>query len=300
MRKTGWVPAIDYLLTPIFPLRFVGRVTAGHAVRGTAWINLAGGKGKDLGEMNDSECAVFLAVGAGDVLTKVRAEAATHGISGNELKNLGDRAAQDYLSSELGRLRSSDAVLSEEADDDGTRVSRDRVWIIDPLDGTREYSEHRDDWAVHVALWETGELSTGAVALPGLGTVLTGEADGAGPGERTGDPIRIAVSRTRAPSIVGQIARLLGAELIPMGSAGYKICAVIRGEADAYIHAGGQYEWDSAAPVAVAKARGFHTSRIDGTPLRYNQPDPYLPDLVVCKPQLAERILEAIAKSASP
>ncbi|GAA4373672.1 3'(2'),5'-bisphosphate nucleotidase CysQ [Paeniglutamicibacter cryotolerans] len=250
--------------------------------------------------MNDVECAVELAGGAGDVLKRVRAQALERGIGGRELKDLGDRAAQDHLSSGLARLRPNDAVLSEEAEDDGGRVSHQRVWIIDPLDGTREYSEHRDDWAVHVALWEAGRLSAGAVALPGLGTVLDSGPHGQAAGAAPGEPIRIAVSRTRAPAVVEQVARRLCATLVPMGSAGYKICAVIRGEVDAYIHAGGQYEWDSAAPVAVARARGFHTSRIDGTPLLYNRPDPYLPDLVVCGPHLAQRILEAIAEGDLP
>lgn len=250
--------------------------------------------------MNDVKFAVALAGGAGAVLERVRAEASGRGIDGSELKDLGDRAAQDYLAAELSRWRPDDAVLSEEADDDGARVERGRVWIIDPLDGTREYSEHRGDWAVHVALWEAGELSAGAVALPGLGAVLdSGPADVA-PGETPGQGIRIAVSRTRAPAIVDRVARQLGATLLPMGSAGYKICAVIRGEADAYLHAGGQYEWDSAAPVAVARARGLHASRIDGTELRYNQRDPYLPDLLVCKPYLAQRILDIIAEDPRP
>lgn len=249
--------------------------------------------------MNDLECAVALADGAGAVLQRVRDEAALQGIEGKELKDLGDRAAQDYLASELARLRPGDAVLSEEAEDDKSRVSKDRVWIIDPLDGTREYSEHRDDWAVHVALWEVGELTAAAVALPGLGNVLDSGPASKSTQHTPEQAIRIAVSRTRAPAVVEHLAQHLEARLLPMGSAGYKICAVIRGEADAYVHAGGQYEWDSAAPVAIALARGLHASRIDGTPLRYNQTDPYLPDLVVCRPELAGIILETIALAAT-
>jgi len=166
------------------------------------------------------------------------------------------------------------------------------VWIIDPLDGTREYTEAgRSDWAVHVALWERGKgLTAGAVALPALGTVLSTGTPPVVPG-LDGRPLRVVVSRSRAPAVAMRVAEALGAELVTLGSAGAKTMAVVRGEVDAYVHAGGQYEWDSAAPAVVAQAAGLHTSRLDGSPLEYNQSSPWLPDLVVCRPEIAERVL---------
>jgi 3'(2'), 5'-bisphosphate nucleotidase len=190
----------------------------------------------------------------------------------------GDRVAQLFLAARLAEHRPGDAVLSEEAPDDPRRLSADRVWIIDPLDGSREYAEPgRTDWAVHVALWERGELVAGAVAVPALRATPK-------PARRRP---RIVVSRTRPPAFAERVAEALGAVLVPMGSAGAKTMAVVRGEADAYLHAGGMYEWDSAAPVFVARAAGLHASRADGRPLYYNQPDPWLPDLLICRPELA-------------
>jgi 3'(2'), 5'-bisphosphate nucleotidase len=214
------------------------------------------------------------------------------------LSDAGDRVAQQFLAHALATARPDDAVLSEEAADDRRRLTADRVWIVDPLDGTREFAEGRADWAVHVALWCDSELTTGAVALPSLGVTLSTAEPPHCP-ISDGGPLRIAVSRTRAPALAGAVAVQLGAELVPMGSAGYKISAVLRGEADAYIHAGGQYEWDSAAPVAVARAAGLHASRLDGSALRYNEPEPYLPDLVVCRPELADALLTAIGEEDS-
>jgi 3'(2'), 5'-bisphosphate nucleotidase len=187
-------------------------------------------------------------------------------------------------------------VLSEEAADDPARLSTERVWIIDPLDGTREFGEPgRVDWAVHVALWERGELTAGAVALPAQGTVLsTAEPpDGRKP---PGSALRLVVSRSRPPEFVQRLADRLGAELVPLGSAGAKAAAVITGEVDAYVHSGGQYEWDSAAPVAVARSAGLHTSRIDGSSLRYNCEKPWVPDILICPSPLAGRMLEAISE----
>ncbi|WP_119696676.1 3'(2'),5'-bisphosphate nucleotidase CysQ [Microbacterium halotolerans] len=217
------------------------------------------------------------------------------------LKDLGDQGAQAVLAARLAELAPADAVLSEEAADSAARLSASRVWIIDPLDGTREYSEGRDDWAVHVALVVDGALSLGAVALGGPDEVIV-STDLAGSTDAGEAPIRIAVSRSRASGIVRRVAASLGAELIPMGSAGVKICSVVNGATDAYLHAGGQYEWDSAAPVAIARAAGLHTSRLDGSDLVYNRPDPYLPDLVVCRPDIRDRVLGAIddALAAQP
>jgi 3'(2'), 5'-bisphosphate nucleotidase len=194
---------------------------------------------------------------------------------------------------QLAAARPDDAVLSEEGVDNPVRLRAQRVWIVDPLDGTREFSElDRDDWAVHVALWERGELVAGAVALPGQGvTIATPEVPA--PPAPTGAP-RIVVSRTRPPAVAMQVRAALNGDLVAMGSAGAKVAAVIQGRAEVYVHAGGQYEWDSAAPVAVARAAGLHTSRIDGSPLRYNQSDPLLPDVVVCQPQFADAVLAAL------
>ncbi len=194
-------------------------------------------------------------------------------------------------------------MLSEEAADDGARLTAERVWIIDPLDGTREFGEAgRADWAVHVALWERGDLTAGAVALPAAGRVVSTAELRAGlpPGLASGDRVpgarlRLLVSRSRPPEFVQQLADQLDAELVPMGSAGAKAAAVIAGEADAYVHSGGQYEWDSAAPVAVARAAGLHASRIDGSSLRYNQADPSIPDILISLAGLAPALLAAIS-----
>jgi 3'(2'), 5'-bisphosphate nucleotidase len=235
---------------------------------------------------SDAAVARMTAESAGRTLLAVRASEPGSGAKG-------DATAQSVISSVLREARPDDAVLSEEAADDPARLTADRVWIVDPLDGTREFGEPgRVDWAVHVALWECGELVAGAVALPALGiTLATDEPPLIPPAAH---PVRVAVSRTRPPAFVEQVAERLSAQLVPMGSAGYKAAAVMRGEADVYVHAGGQYEWDSAAPVAVARAAGLHASRIDGSPLRYNRPDPLLPDLLICRPELANRMLEAI------
>ncbi len=201
----------------------------------------------------------------------------------------------------LAEHRPADAVLSEEGRDDKARLGADRVWIVDPLDGTREFSEPpREDWAVHVALWarsgaDAGELVAGAVAQPGLGTTFhTGQPPTVP--ARTSDRPRIAVSRTRPPAFVQALAEEIDAELVPMGSAGAKVISVARDVTDAYVHAGGQYEWDSAAPVAVARAAGLFTSRVDGSPLVYNQDDVLLPDLIVCRPELAEPIVDFVRR----
>jgi 3'(2'), 5'-bisphosphate nucleotidase len=240
----------------------------------------------------DHSVARLLAAQAGELLLELRGSWEGEA---TDLKNAGDARSHEFLMAELTRLRPGDAVLSEEGADDLARLEADRVWIVDPLDGTREFGERpRDDWAVHVALWERGDLVAGAVARPARGDVLSTENP---PTRPTGIPvtIRLAVSRTRPPAFVQALAERMGAELVPMGSAGIKATAVLDGTVDAYVHAGGQYEWDSAAPVAVAVASGLHTSRIDGTPLTYNRKDPLLPDLLICRPELAERLLTVIA-----
>jgi 3'(2'), 5'-bisphosphate nucleotidase len=237
---------------------------------------------------NDHEVAARLATEAGQLLLAVREELAE--ATAAERKAAGDKRSHDYLMEALARERPDDAVLSEEGVDDPVRLSAQRVWIVDPLDGTREFSElGREDWAVHVGLWQAGALVAGAVALPAQGVTLA-TPDPAPPPAHSGQP-RIVVSRTRPPAVALQVRDQLNGTLVEMGSAGAKVAAVIQGLADIYVHAGGQYEWDSAAPVAVARAAGLHTSRIDGSPLEYNRADPLLPDLVVCRPEYADAVL---------
>jgi 3'(2'), 5'-bisphosphate nucleotidase len=259
---------------------------------------------------SDHELARDLARSAGQLLLDLRADQTR---SGDDLRKAGDLAAHEFLAAELARLRPADAVLSEEGKDDLARLSASRVWIVDPLDGTREFGERpRADWAVHVALWADGDLAAGAVALPAQDATLSTadyEARPAGavpflfpePDGQVALPagLRILVSRSRPPAFVQQLAADIGAELVPMGSAGAKAAAVVLGQYDAYIHAGGQYEWDSAAPVAVARAAGLHTSRIDGAALAYNEADVSIPDILICPATLAPGLLTAIARAAS-
>ncbi len=231
-------------------------------------------------DTSDHELARDLAVAAGRRLLELRA-AAGAGADADGLRKAGDLLAHEFLTAELARLRPQDAVLSEEGRDNPVRLTASRVWIVDPLDGTREFGEPgRTDWAVHVALWERGDLTAGAVALPARDLVLSTLEPPARPAA-SGTSLRILVSRSRPPEFVQRLAADLGAELVPMGSAGAKAAAVILGEFDAYVHGGGQYEWDSAAPVAVARAAGLHTSRIDGSPLAYNQADVSIPDILI-------------------
>jgi 3'(2'), 5'-bisphosphate nucleotidase len=245
--------------------------------------------------MDDVEVARRAARAAAEVLLDLRSAGE---LRGRALGDAGDAAAQRAIAEVLAAARPEDVVFSEEAVDDARRLTADRVWIIDPLDGTREYGEpDRHDWAVHVALWSAGELTAAAVALPGLDEILVTDPAPVLP-PRTDGPVRIAVSRSRPPAEASAVAAELAAELVPLGSAGYKTVAVARGEVDAYVHSGGQYQWDSAAPVAIARAAGLTTCRLDGSPLVYNDPDPWLPDLIVCRPELAERILGAVGAPA--
>jgi 3'(2'), 5'-bisphosphate nucleotidase len=233
-----------------------------------------------------------LARQAGQRLLAIRAAGDT---SAQALRDSGDRLSHEYLAAELARLRPDDAVLSEEGIDDPRRLSARRVWIVDPLEGTREFGEPgRLDWAVHVALWQDGALVAGAVALPASGEVLGTWQPASAPVPAPGAQLRLVVSRSRPPEFVTRLAAGLGAAEVPMGSAGAKAAAVITGQADAYVHSGGQYEWDSAAPVAAAQAAGLHCSRIDGSALRYNQADPRLPDILICPAGLAPGLLEEI------
>lgn len=239
--------------------------------------------------MGDHDDAARYAATAGDLLLDVRAgEPRDPRAVGDE----GDARANERLLALLHAEHPNDAVLSEESADDRARVVADRVWIVDPLDGTREFSETgRTDWAVHVALWtRDAGVAVGAVALPAQQRVLSTATPPVVPA-RGSRPVRVVVSRTRAPAVAREVAAALDAELVALGSAGAKTAAVLLGDVDAYVHAGGQYEWDSAAPVAVAAAAGLHASRLDGSPLEYNRPEPWLPDLLVCRPELAAPIL---------
>jgi 3'(2'), 5'-bisphosphate nucleotidase len=244
--------------------------------------------------MNDHALAAHLATEAGRLLLGVREEFA--GADASDRKAAGDRRSHEFLMEALGEERPDDAVLSEEGADDPLRLRSARVWIVDPLDGTREFSElGREDWAVHVALWQAGELVAGAVALPAQDLTLA--TPDVVPPPAALDKPRIVVSRTRPPAIALAVRDAMDGTLVEMGSAGAKVASVIQGLSDVYVHAGGQFEWDSAAPVAVARAAGLFTSRIDGSALAYNQPDPKLPDLVVCRPEFAEAVL-AVTREA--
>ncbi|MYE08318.1 MAG: 3'(2'),5'-bisphosphate nucleotidase CysQ [Acidimicrobiaceae bacterium] len=243
---------------------------------------------------DDHRLAAHLAHRAGEMLVELRARLVEEEVPAAVLRAEGDRRAHELLVSELAAARPSDAVLSEEGADDASRLDAERVWVIDPLDGTREFSEPgRTDWAVHVALVVDERPVAGAVSLPGMGLTLSTADPPQLPPERGGPP-RMVVSRSRPPEQADTVAAALGADVVPLGSAGAKSMAVVRGTADVYVHAGGQYEWDSCAPVAVAKAAGCFASRLDGSRLRYNQPDVYLPDLVVCRPELAGPVLAAL------
>ena len=271
---------------------------------------------------DDHALARDLAALAGEQLLGLRAQ----GGDPDVLRKAGDRLSHEFLAAALAGRRPDDVVLSEEAADNPARLGARRVWIVDPLDGTREFGEPgRTDWAVHVALWEDGDLTAGTVGLPAQGEVLStlgpparcdigpviagamphragsATSDGAAGADRGDDEpgvshgrLRIVVSRSRPPGFVRNISDLLSAELVPLGSAGAKVAAVIRGEVDAYVHGGGFHEWDTAAPVAVARAAGLHASRIDGSALAYNQPDLLMPDILVCRPAVAGTLLQAI------
>ena len=243
--------------------------------------------------MNDAELAAHLAEVAGKILIQVRESGV---LSSKALGKAGDATANQFLIHAIAEQRPEDGLLSEEEKDNPERLAKSRVWIVDPVDGTREYGEARSDWAVHVALAIDGAPSIGAVALPGLGVVLRTDQPGTVP--PAPEQLRMVVSRTRPAREATEVAEKLGAELVPMGSAGAKAMAIVRGEADIYLHSGGQYEWDSCAPVAVALAYGLHCSRIDGSPLVYNQADVYMPDLLICRQQHADIVLAHVADLA--
>lgn len=239
--------------------------------------------------MTDTELAAHLANTAGKILLQVRDSRL---LTTKALGKAGDQTANQFLIHALAEQRPDDGLLSEESKDTAERLSKSRVWIIDPVDGTREYGEGRTDWAVHVALAIDGVPVIGAVALPGLDLVLRTDKPQIVP--PAPQKLRMVVSRTRPAAEAVAVAEALGADLIPMGSAGAKAMAVVRGEADIYLHTGGQYEWDSCAPAAVAAAHGLHISRVDGSPLLYNQAEVYMPDLLICRHEHAAQVLALV------
>ncbi len=243
--------------------------------------------------MTDGELAAELAGAAGELLLERRAGLLVEGITGRPLGVEGDLAANALICEALRLARPDDGLLSEEEKDNPARLAKSRVWIVDPLDGTREFSEERSDWAVHVALAIDGVPVIGAVALPEQGQVLRSDAPIAVPPAPA--RLRMVVSRTRPAAEAMAVAAALDAEVIPMGSAGAKAMAVVLGQADIYLHSGGQYEWDSCAPAAVALGHGLHVSRIDGSPLVYNQADTYMPDLLICRKEHAGEVLAQVA-----
>ncbi|WP_417621336.1 3'(2'),5'-bisphosphate nucleotidase CysQ [Parasphingorhabdus sp.] len=240
---------------------------------------------------DDAALAAHLAASAGKLLLQVRESGL---LEAKALGKAGDQTANQFLIHAIAEQRPDDGLLSEESKDTEERLSKSRVWIIDPVDGTREYGEGRTDWAVHVALAIDSAPAIGAVALPGLDLVL--RSDQPHPIAPPPEKLRMVVSRTRPASEAVSVAETLGAELVAMGSAGAKAMAVVRGEADIYLHTGGQYEWDSCAPIAVAAAHGLHVSRVDGSPLIYNQRDVYMPDLLICRKEHADPVFAALAQ----
>lgn len=255
--------------------------------------NAADGQDHPVDDADDAALAVKLARAAGELLLKLRQDIDDP----DRLRAAGDRESNELLLAGLQASRPDDAILSEEAADDGRRLHTDRVWVVDPLDGTREFGEKdRTDWAVHVALAIGGNAVVGAVALPARGLVLSSRPAPTLPPREPG-PIRLLVSRSRPPALASRVAEIIGGDLVRMGSAGAKAMAVVLGDGDVYAHGGGQYQWDSAAPVAVATASGLHTSRLDGAPLRYGDGDAWLPDLLICRPELAESVQSALARA---
>lgn len=241
--------------------------------------------------LSDGELAAGLAASAGRILLEVRASGL---FAGKALGAAGDAVANRFLVDALRLQRPEDGVLSEEAKDTPERLSKSRVWIIDPLDGTREYAAGLDDWAVHIGLSVDGVPHVGSVAVPARDAVHTTD-DPVHVRGASRSPPRIVVSRSRAPDIARLVGETMHATMIPMGSAGAKAMAVVRGEAEIYLHAGGQHQWDNCAPAAVALAAGLHVSRIDGSQIVYNQPDTNLPDLLICRKEWAAPVLDAVS-----
>ena len=217
------------------------------------------------------------------------------GPKGWGLEMAGDRQAHEFLVEELRRHRPGDAVLSEEGHDDRRRLDAERVWILDPLDGSSDFGIS-GAWSVHVALCQRGVPVAGAVAVPAWDTTFATDPAPRPTMCRVGRR-RVVVARSRGHIDGNRLSRL-GVEVLTMGSAGVKAMTVVRGEMDAYVHGGGLYEWDTCAPAAVAQAAGLHVCSADGSPLRFNNPRPHTPGLVICRPDFADELLEVLAPVA--
>lgn len=248
----------------------------------------------DPSAMSDLELARHLAERTGEILLAVRSDVGYGDYW--DLQDAGDQAAQDFLDRELNRWRPDDAILSEEAPDDLARLSAERVWIIDPVDGTSAFARRGStEWAVHIALWEAGELVAGVVSRPATGEVFDSESARLQPLHHP-DQLRITCSRSRATNFVKQVCAEVGATVVDMSSAGIKTLAVVTGEVDAYLHTGGQYQWDNAAPVAVALGAGLIATRVDGSPIVYNERSRSIDDLLICRPEVEDDLRRAIRK----
>jgi 3'(2'), 5'-bisphosphate nucleotidase len=232
--------------------------------------------------------------------------------SGRTLAELGDNAADGFLCGWLAAVRPNDAILSEETTDSRARLTAERVWIVDPIDGSKEYGSGGNEWAVQVALWVRGRLALGALALSGDGPVLAGicgDSDDTLGGEAT--PVRgttpepsrprIIVSKNHTPKWAPDFAERLGGTIVTASGVGYKVARVLLGAADVYVHEGSikLYEWDTAAPEAVARAFGWNVSGLDGGELVYNRVPPTTGDFLVCRPASKTRCLEALRASGA-
>ena len=247
-----------------------------------------------MSEETDARLAARLATEAGHLLVRVRDELTRAGAPSWQVMDTGDLVSHRFIAQELARARPHDAVLSEEGLEDPRRFDNHRVWIVDPLDGTSEFGEEgRHDWAVHVALWDDDHFAAGAVSIPALGITFCTDPPPVIPAS-TRTRARLITSRSRNPYVAVVVARALDADAVRLGSAGAKAMAVVTGEADIYVHDGGMYQWDSAAPAAVAQAAGLHISRVDGSPLVYNAREAWLPDFLVCRKELAPQVFEAL------
>ncbi len=245
----------------------------------------------------DHAISARIATDAGKLLLDIRERLFAQGADSWTVKDTGDLEAHRFIMRALREHFPDDGILSEEGRDDLSRLDKERVWIVDPLDGTREFGEPgRSDWAVHVALTENGTPTAGAVALPAVDKTLTTDPASQLLPAHGGRP-RMVVSRSRAPAAAMIVAEALGAELLALGSAGAKAMAVVLGHADIYAHSGGQYEWDNCAPAVVAMAAGLHASRCDGSPLDSNYEDPWLPDLLICRPEFKDEALAALRRA---
>ena len=250
---------------------------------------------------DDHLLAANLAESAGRMLVDCRSGAAGQLLGGSSLAHEGDQRAHLHLLTRLQEARPDDAVLSEEGADDAQRLDSSRLWVIDPLDGSRDYGFGNDEWAVHVGLVEDGKIVAGAVALSALDLLFhTGEGEGPACAVDENNPNRrpvIVTARSRVNAEGMLLAHELGADVFACGSAGVKAMLVVNGTADAYVHASPLYEWDVCAPAAVAQSAGLHVSDAAGDPLVFNQARPVVNSFLVCRPELVDDILSALSST---